>query len=118
MLMEEVLPPPQRVKIGAYCTNPGLPHLANHNTLGWYLNGSIFNFNTPIYSDITLVANYQYVPYSHEMKGQGVMHMWRYSSSGSVKRRYYRVNGTFPLHLYLYQLAYMLLILTLEDLVI
>lgn len=89
-------PPPQRVKMGAYCTNPGLPHLANHNTLGWYLNGSIFNFNTPIYSDITLVANYQYVPYSHGMDGVGVMNMWRYGSSGSVKRRYYRVNGTFP----------------------
>ena len=40
----------------AYST---LPSKEGYNFLGWYYNGNLFNFNTPITKDITLVAKWQ-----------------------------------------------------------
>lgn len=85
---------PITVRAGYTCSNPGAPYYEHYSFNGWYLNGIPFDFNTPILQDITLVAQWTYVPYSHVMAGTGNMYMWRYQS-GRL-RRYYGVTATFP----------------------
>lgn len=49
----------QRVEEGAKAVEPEDPTRNGYTFLGWYLNGRLFNFNTRIYEDITLVAKWE-----------------------------------------------------------
>ncbi|MDO5569310.1 MAG: InlB B-repeat-containing protein [bacterium] len=50
---------PLTITSGDIATRPPDPIRDNYTFTGWYLNGSIFNFNTPITSNITLTAGWQ-----------------------------------------------------------
>ena len=50
---------PVRVANGSALSAPVAPTRANHNFLGWYLNGAEYDFNTPITENITLVAEWE-----------------------------------------------------------
>ena len=39
--------------------------------IGWYLNGQPYDFSTPVYDDITLVAMYEYKPSGDNSGGSG-----------------------------------------------
>lgn len=47
------------VREGELVTSLKIPDVKNYLFLGWYLNDSKFDFNTPINEDITLVAKYE-----------------------------------------------------------
>ncbi len=49
----------QEVEEGDRASEPNDPVRNGYTFLGWYLNGSKFNFNTRIYEDITLVAKWE-----------------------------------------------------------
>ena len=49
----------QRVEEGEKAVEPNDPTRGGYTFLGWYLNGRLFNFNTRIYEDITLVAKWE-----------------------------------------------------------
>ena len=48
----------QEIDEGNRANEPNDPVRSGYTFLGWYLNGSKFNFNTRIYEDITLVAKW------------------------------------------------------------
>lgn len=50
----------QKVLEGNKAYEPEDPTRNGYKFLGWYLNGSKFNFNTRIYKNITLVAKWEY----------------------------------------------------------
>ncbi len=49
----------QTVRENGKATNPGSPSKSGYTFLGWYLNGTKYNFNTKVTKDIVLVAKYQ-----------------------------------------------------------
>ena len=49
----------QSVTGGFKITKPADPTRENYNFKGWYLNDKEFNFNTPITSNITLIAKWE-----------------------------------------------------------
>lgn len=53
----------QTVLEGKKAQRPNNPSKSDYNFLGWYLNDVLFDFeNTPITSDITLIAKWKYHP--------------------------------------------------------
>ena len=53
----------QTVLEGKKAQRPNNPSKSDYNFLGWYLNDVLFDFeNTPITSDITLIAKWEYHP--------------------------------------------------------
>ena len=48
----------QIVRYGNYVTKPSNPVKSNAIFIGWYLNNELFDFNTRIYNNITLIAKY------------------------------------------------------------
>nr|DAV24949.1 MAG TPA: hypothetical protein [Caudoviricetes sp.] len=53
----------QTVLEGEKAQRPNNPSKSDYNFLGWYLNDVLFDFeNTPITSDITLIAKWEYHP--------------------------------------------------------
>lgn len=46
------------VNEGEYASNPGICSRSGYNFIGWYLDGRVYNFNTPVTRDIKLVAQY------------------------------------------------------------
>jgi len=46
------------VNEGEYASNPGICSRSGYNFIGWYLDNSAYNFNTPVTRDIKLVAQY------------------------------------------------------------
>lgn len=52
----------QIVTSGSTATQPATPTKTNYTFVHWDLNGSEYNFSTPVTSDITLVAIWTYVP--------------------------------------------------------
>lgn len=53
----------QTVLEGKKAQRPNNPSKSDYNFLGWYLNGILFDFeSTPITSDITLIAKWEYHP--------------------------------------------------------
>ena len=51
----------QTVPYGSKATNPGSPTRDNYSFNGWYLNGTPYNFDTPVTGNITLVADWSYI---------------------------------------------------------
>ena len=47
---------------GGKISNPGTPTRSNYTFNGWLFNGKVFDFNTPITSNITLVASWSEIP--------------------------------------------------------
>ncbi len=50
--------PVQKVEEGGSATRPSNPVYAGHTFEGWYLNGSLYNFSTPVTDDIVLTAHW------------------------------------------------------------
>ncbi|MBE6522710.1 MAG: hypothetical protein E7Z62_06265 [Thermoplasmata archaeon] len=48
----------QYVEYGGYATAPSAPLKKDSKFLGWYLNGNVFNFDTPITTNIVLTAQW------------------------------------------------------------
>jgi len=51
-------PPPQVINTGNTATKPTDPTRTGYTFDGWYLNGNVYNFSTPVTSDITLTAQW------------------------------------------------------------
>lgn len=51
-----------RVEEGKTVGNPGNPSKSGYNFLGWYYNGSKYNFSTPVKSNMTITAQWQQIP--------------------------------------------------------
>ncbi len=49
----------QHIEDGNTATEPSSPTLSGNIFIGWEYNGSIWNFNTPIHSDMTLTAKFK-----------------------------------------------------------
>lgn len=49
----------QRVKKGEKATKPEDPILMGYTFLGWYLDDSLYDFETPITKDITLTGKWE-----------------------------------------------------------
>ena len=49
----------QEVKEGEKATRPEDPTKDGYDFVGWYLQGVLYDFNTPVVADITLVAEWQ-----------------------------------------------------------
>lgn len=49
----------QSVVDGGTATKPKNPTKSGYTFIGWYYGNSVYNFNTPVTSNITLVAHYQ-----------------------------------------------------------
>ena len=63
--------PEQSVKEGEHGKDPNQRMLRTESKfIGWYLNGQPYDFNAPVYDDITLVAEYEY-KYSPDNGGGG-----------------------------------------------
>ena len=63
--------PEQSVKEGEHGKDPNQRMLRTESKfIGWYLNGQPYDFNAPVYDDITLVAEYEY-KYSPDNIGGG-----------------------------------------------
>ena len=63
--------PEQSVKEGEHGKDPNRRMLRTESKfIGWYLNGQPYDFNAPVYDDITLVAEYEY-KYSPDNGGGG-----------------------------------------------
>ena len=63
--------PGQSVKEGEHGKDPNQRMLRTESKfIGWYLNGQPYDFNAPVYDDITLVAEYEY-KYSPDNIGGG-----------------------------------------------
>ena len=58
----------QTVTEGNKVTKPSDPVKEGHKFTGWTLNGSAYDFNSPIKSNITLVANYKQKSYTVEVR--------------------------------------------------
>ena len=64
--------PTQSVREGNHGTDPQTTMLRTESKfIGWYLNGQPYDFNTPVYDDITLVAMYEYKPSEDNSGGSG-----------------------------------------------
>ena len=64
--------PTQSVREGNHGTDPQTTMLRTESKfIGWYLNGQPYDFNTPVYDDITLVAMYEYKPSEDHSGGSG-----------------------------------------------
>ena len=64
--------PTQSVREGNHGTDPQTTMLRTEGKfIGWYLNGQPYDFNTPVYDDITLVAMYEYKPSEDNSGGSG-----------------------------------------------
>ena len=64
--------PTQSVREGNHGTDPQTTMLRTEGKfIGWYLNGQPYDFNTPVYDDITLVAMYEYKPSEDHSGGSG-----------------------------------------------
>lgn len=50
----------QKVKENNTAFNPGNPYRNGYSFVGWYLNGTKYDFSTPVTRNITLVAEYLY----------------------------------------------------------
>ena len=49
----------QEVKEGENATRPQDPTKDGYDFIGWYLNDVLYDFNSPVVADITLVAKWQ-----------------------------------------------------------
>ena len=49
----------QRVKIGKTAYNPGSTYKSGYTFIGWYYNGRLYDFSTPVVDNITLYAYYE-----------------------------------------------------------
>lgn len=47
------------VKEGSVTTEPQIPEKEGYEVLGWYLNGTLYNFSNPVNSDLVLEAKYK-----------------------------------------------------------
>ncbi len=56
--------PSQTITKGTIPLKPNNPSRTYYAFTGWYLNGSLYNFDTPINSNITLVAGWDFNAYS------------------------------------------------------
>ena len=64
--------PTQSVREGNHGTDPQTTMLRTESKfIGWYLNGQPYDFNTPVYDDITLVAMYEYKQSEDNSGGSG-----------------------------------------------
>ena len=64
--------PSQSVREGGRGTDPQKNMLRTESRfIGWYLNGQPYDFSTPVYDDITLVAMYEYKPSGDNSGGSG-----------------------------------------------
>ena len=61
----------QTVADGGTATNPGSPTKSHYTFSGWTLNGTAYNFSTPVTSDITLVASWTPVNYTVSFDSNG-----------------------------------------------
>lgn len=52
----------QTIAAGSKITKPSDPVRSGHKFVGWTLNGNLYNFNTPVNSNITLVAKWEVIP--------------------------------------------------------
>ena len=64
--------PSQSVREGGRGTDPRKNMLRTESKfIGWYLNGQPYDFSTPVYDDITLVAMYEYKSSGDNSGGSG-----------------------------------------------
>jgi len=64
--------PTQSGRAGNHGNDPQTTMLRTESKfIGWYLNGQPYDFNTPVYDDITLVAMYEYKPSEDNSGGSG-----------------------------------------------
>ena len=66
----------QRVKKGNTAYEPSAPKKEGYVFLGWYYNGEIFDFNTPVTNNMTLIAGWE---------GIKVKYTVRFENEGEVK---------------------------------
>ena len=66
----------QRVKKGNTAYEPSAPKKEGYVFLGWYYNGEIFDFNTPVTNNMTLIAGWE---------GNKVKYTVRFENEGEVK---------------------------------
>lgn len=61
----------QSIRSGSVATKPANPSRAYHNFVGWFFNGSPWNFSTPITKAITLTAHWEKT-YTYRISVQNV----------------------------------------------
>lgn len=54
-----VIVPNQTVSPGSKASRPADPERKGYTFSGWYLNGNLYDFNTPVNSSIVLIANWE-----------------------------------------------------------
>ena len=82
----------QTIEEGQKATKPADPTKSGYDFKGWTLNGSAYDFNTAVNSDITLVATWETIPAGHTCDIKPVAKVEPSCTEGG-KEAYYKCEG-------------------------